>query len=154
MTSNLVFKPTRTAEQSAAARALVSVGKILDVKQLKTVDIARITRKGIEPSAVDALIQRGFAANELSWIVKPRTLSHRRQKQQRLNSEETGRWFRAARIQALAQEVFANPDKADRWLHTARNAFDGLNAMDMMQTEAGAQMVEDTLNQLDAGYFA
>jgi putative toxin-antitoxin system antitoxin component (TIGR02293 family) len=153
MTLNAVFKPAQLA-QSAAARALLSVGRILDVKPLKLADIARITREGIDPSAVDALVQRGFAANELSWIVKPRTLSHRRQKRERLSSEETGRWFRAARIQALALEVFANPDKASRWLHASRQAFDGLTAMEMMQTEAGAQIVEETLNQLDAGYFA
>lgn len=80
---------------------------------------------------VDALIKRGYSAGELSWVIKPRTLSHRRQKHERLSSEETG-----------------------RWLHKTRKLFDGLNAIEMIQTEAGARLVEDALNQIDAGYFA
>ena len=65
-----------------------------------------------------------------------------------------GRWLRAARLQALAREVLGSDDKALQWLHKPRRMFDQLSAMELMKTEAGAQLVEEVLSQLDAGYFA
>ncbi len=154
MSATAAYKPSPTTTKSAYARALDVVGQMLDVKLAKPLDMIRLTRAGVEPVVIDELIKRGFSVSELSWIINPRSLSHRKQKQQKLSPEETGRWLRAAKIQALAQEVFADDEKASRWLHKPRKAFDGHNAMEIIQTEVGAQLVEDTLNQLDAGYFA
>lgn len=71
-----------------------------------------------------------------------------------LTQEESGRWLRAAKAQALALEVFGDQVKASQWLHKPRKQFEGQTAMGLIQTEAGAQLVEDTLNQIDSGYFA
>ena len=102
----------------------------------------------------DALIEQGFTRGEIAWIVPPRTLTHRRNKKLRLTSEESGRWLRAAKIRALANVVLGDSDKANTWLHKPRKAFDGLNAMELMKAEAGAQIVEEALGQLDTGFFA
>ena len=149
-----VFIPERDQKRSARARALARVGKMVDVPLKTAVDVVRLTQKGIEPQAVDQLIEQGFSKAEVSWIVPARTLTHRRQKNERLTSEESGRWLRAARLQALAREVLGDDEKALRWLHKPRKAFDQLSAMELMKTEAGAQLVEEALGQLDAGYFA
>jgi len=50
--------------------------------------------------------------------------------------------------------VFGNHSKASAWLHKPRKAFNHQNAIDIMRTEPGAKLVEDTLNQIDVGYFA
>ena len=68
--------------------------------------------------------------------------------------EKSARWLRAAKICALAEEVFGKKDKASTWLHKPRKAFDNQSAIIIMQTEPGAKLVEDTLNQIDADYFA
>ena len=149
-----VFIPERDQKRSARARALARVGKMVDVPLKTAVDVVRLTQKGIEPRAVDQLIEQGFSKAEVSWIVPARTLTHRRQKKERLTAEESGRWLRAARLKALATEVLGDDDKALRWLHKPRRAFDNLSAMELMKTEAGAQLVEEMLGQLDAGYYA
>ena len=148
------FVPHSPQKRSVSTRALDKVGSMLNVTLNKPIDVVRLTRKGIEPEAIDQLVAYGFARNDLSWIVAPRTLSHRRQKHERLTAEETGRWLRAARVHALALEVFGNPEKAMTWLHKPRKIFDGMSAMELMQTETGAQLAEETLGQLDAGYAA
>ncbi len=149
-----VFTPTRSQVQNASARALVKVGKIVNLKLKNPLDVVKVMRRGVEPEAVDALINKGFRGAELHWIVNPRTLRHRRDKCELLTPEESGRWFRAANIQALALEVLGENEKSMKWLHKPRKAFDGVSAMELMQTETGAQLVEDMLGQLDAGYFA
>ena len=148
------FVPKNASQPSVATRAFAKVGAMLNTEFNNPIDAVRITREGIAPEAVEELVKNGFKRSEISWIVAPRTLSHRRKNQERLNSEETGRWLRAARVQALSVEVFGDPDKALRWLHKPRKMFDSLSAIELLQTEAGAQLVEDTLGQLDAGYFA
>lgn len=149
-----VFTPSKAPAQNASARALLKVGKIVNLKLKNPLDVVKVMRRGVEPEAVDALISKGFRGAELHWIVNPRTLRHRRDKSELLTPEESGRWFRAANIQALTLEVLGDDEKAMTWLHKPRRAFDGVSAMELMQTETGAQLVEDMLGQLDSGYFA
>jgi putative toxin-antitoxin system antitoxin component (TIGR02293 family) len=134
-------------------RTMARVSAILHVDVNNPLDLARISRTGIAPSAVDLLTEQGFHKRDLEWIVPARTLSHRRQQGQTLTVDETGRWFRAAKIAALAQEVLGSAKAVD-WLHKPRKMFDDLSAVELIKTEAGAQLVEETLMQLDEGYFA
>lgn len=154
MAEAAVFTPKAKHTKSASARALVQVGGILNISIKTPVDMVKLTRNGIAPEAVEALVERGFTRSEISWIVPARTLTHRRQKKQLLTADESGRWLRAAKLRALAEVVLGDDAKALQWLHKPRKAFDNLSAMELMQTEAGAQLVEDVLGQLDSGYFA
>lgn len=149
-----VFTPKAKHTKSASSRALIQISGILNTPIKTPVDMVKITRQGITPDAIDALIESGFTRNEVSWIVPARTLSHRRQKNELLTADESGRWLRAAKLLALAEVVLGDDAKALQWLHKPRKIFDDLNAMELMQTEAGAQLVEEVLGQLDSGYFA
>jgi putative toxin-antitoxin system antitoxin component (TIGR02293 family) len=149
-----VFTPTTRKGRTAGARALAQVGDMLDVSLKTPVDVVRLTRAGIDPHAMDELVKRGYKKSDINWVVPARTLTHRRKNRERLTPEESGRWFRAAKLQALAREVLGDDEKALRWLHKPRKMFDNLNAIELMQTEAGGQLVEEVLGQLDAGYFA
>lgn len=153
MTSTL-FTPTQSAPQTAVARAMGVVSKLVGFTLNSPLDEVRLTQQGIQPEAMDSLKKLGAPTSELNWIIKPRTLAHRKSKKEGLTQEETGRWLRAAKIQALAIEVFADNKKAQVWLQKSRQKFGGQSALELVQSEAGAQLVEDTLNQIDAGYFA
>ncbi|MEE8058591.1 MAG: antitoxin Xre/MbcA/ParS toxin-binding domain-containing protein, partial [Pseudomonadales bacterium] len=149
-----MFTPHAKYTQSASVRALNQVGGILDTHITGIVDMVRIVQHGINPDAVEALVKLGFSRGDIAWIVPQRTLTHRRQKKERLTAEESGRWLRAAKIQALAKVVMGEDEKAIQWLHKKRKAFDNMSAMELMQTEAGGQLVEEYLGQLDTGYYA
>ncbi len=152
--STATARITPRRRRSATARAMDRVGEMVDMPLKTPVDVVRLTREGVKPAVVDELVKQGFSRAEVSWIVPARTLAHRRQKKERLTTEESGRWLRAAKLQALAREVLGDDDRALQWLHKPRRAFDNLNAMELMKTEAGAQLVEEMLGQLDAGYYA
>ena len=69
-------------------------------------DVVCLAREGIPLAAVERLEDEGFQKRDIDWIINPRTLRDRKHKSQRLTREESDRWFRAARVLALAVEVF------------------------------------------------
>ncbi len=148
------FKPAYNVKDSAHGRALVRVGQLANGVIHNLFDEITLTQIGVQPSAVDALAKSVVSLSELSWVIARRTLSHRISKGERLTPDETGRWLRAAKICALAEEVLGSPEKASYWLHKERKAFNNQSAITLMQTEAGGRLVEDMLGQLDAGYVA
>ncbi|MDR7088927.1 antitoxin Xre/MbcA/ParS toxin-binding domain-containing protein [Cellvibrio fibrivorans] len=145
------FTPEK-ANKGVSARVMARVGSILHIGLKTPLDVVRVSREGIVTSAVDLLVDQGFNRRDLDWIIPLRTLTHRREKGQKLTTDETERWLRAAKISALAQEVLG-ADKAMAWLNKPRKVFDGLSAMELIKTEPGASLVEETLIQLDEGYF-
>ncbi len=146
------FTP-QTTHKGVSARVMARVGSILHIGLKTPLDVVRVSREGIVTSAVDLLVDQGFNRRDLDWIIPLRTLTHRREKGQKLTTDETERWLRAAKISALAQEVLG-ADKAMVWLNKPRKIFDGLSAIELIKTEPGASLVEETLIQLDEGYFA
>ncbi len=146
------FTPEK-ANKGVSARVMARVGSILHIGLKTPLDVVRVSREGIVTSAVDLLVDQGFNRRDLDWIIPLRTLTHRREKGQKLTTDETERWLRAAKISALAQEVLG-AEKAMAWLNKPRKIFDGLSAMELIKTEPGASLVEETLSQLDEGYFA
>jgi len=154
MSTGAVFTPSRQSHNTALTRAIKAVGLMINSPLVKPLDVVRVTRQGLPPELVDILVEKGFSRKDLTWIVPARTLRHRREKHENLTPEESDRFLRAAKLYTLAVEVFGDPDKAMQWLTKPRNAFDGLNAMEFMQSETGGDIIEEQLCQLDAGYFA
>jgi putative toxin-antitoxin system antitoxin component (TIGR02293 family) len=149
-----VFTPSKQTHNTALTRAIHAVGLMIDTKLSKPVDVVRATRQGLPPDLIDVLVDKGFSRKDLNWIVPSRTLRHRREKHEKLTPEESDRFLRAAKLYALAVEVFGDTDKAMQWLAKPRAAFDNHNALEFMQSETGGDIVEEQLCQLDAGYFA
>ena len=147
------FRPQGSIED-ITARALAQVSRLLNTPIETTLDLAVIARKGVPSKLMAVLVDSGFTRREVDWIVPRRTLSHRRQNGRPLTANETGCFLRAAKIRAMAEAVLGNPEMALAWLRKPRRSFGGISAMELLQTEAGGQVVEESLGQLDAGYFA
>jgi putative toxin-antitoxin system antitoxin component (TIGR02293 family) len=77
----------------------------------------------------------GIAVKDLlEVVIPPRTLKHRRQRQEPLNLDESDRLARVARMYELAVKVFGDPDKARRWLTKPKIRFDERSPLSMMHT--------------------
>ena len=146
-------KPQASIER-VSARALAQVGRLLNTPIETALDLAAVNRKGVAPEMLAVLVDSGFTRREIDWIVPRRTLSHRRQSGRPLTANETGCFLRIVKIRAMAEAVFGNPETALVWLRRPRRIFGGISAMELLHTEAGGQVVEETLGQLDEGYFA
>jgi putative toxin-antitoxin system antitoxin component (TIGR02293 family) len=118
-------------------------------------DLASLVEKRLPAAAVKALVRGGLSDTELYQLIVPRrTLAHRIAKRQPLTKDESDKAVRVARITAMAEQVFGEPERAWRWLRKRKERFRGRTPIDMLATEAGARLVEEMIVQIDYGMFA
>ena len=118
-------------------------------------DLARLVDRGIRPTVLNYVLRAGFSKQEIERLIIPaRTLRHRKAKRELLSTEESDRIVRLARIQALAEDVFGDTAKANRWLRDGLGILDGKSPLDVARTESGARLIEQILAKIDWGAAA
>jgi putative toxin-antitoxin system antitoxin component (TIGR02293 family) len=75
-------------------------------------------------------------------------------KKQALIAEGFDRVARLTRIQSMAEDVFGDADKANRWLREKLGALDDHTPLELAQTDSGARAVEQILAKIDWGASA
>jgi putative toxin-antitoxin system antitoxin component (TIGR02293 family) len=83
-----------------------------------------------------------------------RTLLRRKAKASRLAPGESERLVRLARVGARANEVFGNRQKAHTWLRSPNRALGGFSPLGLLDTDIGAQAVEDELVRIEHGVYS
>ena len=121
-----------------------------------TADLARMVSRRIPLRALTHVQQQGlFSEGEIQrFIIPARTRRHREAKKERLTVEESDRLVRMARVQALAEDVFGDADRANRWLRAPLGELSSTAPLDWARTEAGARLVEEILAKIDWGAAA
>lgn len=118
-------------------------------------DLARLVDHGIRLSVLGHVERAGFSKQEIErFIIPARTLRHRKSRREPLTLDESDRLVRLTRIQALAEDVFGNAEKANRWLRQSLGILDGKSPLDVARSEAGARVVEQILAKIDWGAAA
>jgi putative toxin-antitoxin system antitoxin component (TIGR02293 family) len=118
-------------------------------------DLARLVQQQLPVKSIQALVRGGLTDAEAHQLIVPRrTLAHRVAKKQRLSVDESDKAVRVARITAMAERTFGEPERAWRWLRKPKERFSGKAPIEMVGSEAGARLVEETIAQIDSGIFA
>lgn len=118
-------------------------------------DLARLVVRGLRSSVLTHVERAGFSKQEIErFIIPARTLRHRKIKRESLSLEESDRVVRLTRIQALAEDVFGDPAKANRWLRQGLGILGGKSPLEVARSEAGARLIEQTLAKIDWGAAA
>ena len=132
--------------------------KVASTSQAGGLSIGRNSQTGqflVSARKIDGLSKLGFSNDEVYKIVAPRrTLARRKQNNETLTLAESDRVLRLERISAMADRVFADHEKAQRWLRKESRALDGARPIDLLQSETGAHIVEQELHRIDHGMFA
>jgi putative toxin-antitoxin system antitoxin component (TIGR02293 family) len=81
-----------------------------------------------------------------------RTLARRKVERQ-FTKEESDRLYRLARIAALATDVLGDGQRAVDWLRADNRALGDSAPVDQLDTDFGAQRVEQLLGRIDHGIF-
>lgn len=71
-----------------------------------------------------------------------------------LNSEESSKLLRLARVMSRASEVFDGAAAAIDWLKSSNAALRGNAPLHLLDTDIGAESVLDTLGRIEHGVFA
>jgi putative toxin-antitoxin system antitoxin component (TIGR02293 family) len=118
-------------------------------------DLARIVGRGIQLRVLNHIVRAGFSKQEIErFIIPARTWRHRKTRREALSVEESDRVVRLTRIQSVAEDVFGDVDKANRWLREGLGILDGKSPLEVARTESGARLIEELLAKLDWGAAA
>lgn len=147
------------ATASSATRsveALLGGWGVLHAKPRTALDWVSVIRHGISSSAVEFLAKTiHVTQSELAVAlgIPERTLA-RRKREGTLNSEESAKLVRLARVVARAEEVFEDLETALTWLKTPNAALFRATPLSLLDTDIGAESVMDTLGRIEHGVFA
>jgi putative toxin-antitoxin system antitoxin component (TIGR02293 family) len=147
--------------RAATVKAFQSVenvlgGKgVLGVKPQSSLDWIGMIREGIPAAAVESILSTvRLSQSELAQAlgIPERTLA-RRKREGVLNSEESSKLLRLARVVSRASEVFDEPAAALDWLKSPNAALRGNAPLSLLDTDIGAEGVLDTLGRIEHGVF-
>jgi putative toxin-antitoxin system antitoxin component (TIGR02293 family) len=147
---------TATAQPALSIEALLGGKRVLQVKPRTPLDWVAVIRQGISSAAVDSLAKVICVTHsELAAAlgIPERTLA-RRKKEGTLNSEETAKLVRLARVIERAEEVFEDLEASRDWLKSPNAALSGATPLSLLDTDIGAESVMDTLGRIEHGVFA
>jgi putative toxin-antitoxin system antitoxin component (TIGR02293 family) len=118
-------------------------------------DAVRAVRQGLPVSAVDELVESGaISAIEVYDVVLPRKTLANRRAVGSLTADQSDKLIRVGRIIAKAETTFGSPEKAAHWLRRPTAPLNGEEPLRMLDTEAGARVVEELLSKIDHGIAA
>lgn len=149
-TASVVSHPALSIE------ALLGGRKVLPVKQRTALDWVLVIRRGLSSAAVDSLARamRVTQAELASALGIPERTLARRKKEGTLNSEESAKVVRLARVVERATGTFEDLDIALDWLKSPNAALAGATPFSLLDTDIGAESVMDTLGRIEHGVFA
>lgn len=143
--------------QSERQIALVMGGSKVLHHQIKgALDFDSFIREGL-PWVAAVFVKDALRLTDAEFSktlgISVRTLS-RLKTTDRMPAVTGDRLYRIARIYAIAQEVFEEPEAAIRWLHSGQRGLGGRAPLEMIETEAGSREVENLLGRIEHGVMA
>lgn len=111
---------------------------------------------GLPLRAVDAFMTKAALEPVLRYRIVPKaTLANRRRTESRLSREESARLARAAKVLALAEDVWGSADEARAFLVRSHPMLEDRRPIDVtLDNEFGADLVEGILQRLRFGSAA
>ena len=144
------------SQPNASIEALLGGRKVLQAKHRTALDWVMVIRRGLSSAAVDSLARamRVTQAELASALGIPERTLARRKKEGALNSEESAKVVRLARVLGRGAETFEDLDTALDWLKSPNAALSGATPFSLLDTDIGAESVMDTLGRIEHGVFA
>lgn len=146
----------RAPEAFSSVERLLGGRKVLRANARTTFDWIEVIREGIPAAAVDSLLRAiHVSRSDLAKLlgIPERTLA-RRKREGTLNSEESSKLLRVARVVVRATEVFEDAETALDWLKAPNAALQRKTPLSLLDTDIGAESVLDTLGRIEHGIFA
>lgn len=155
---------------AAASEHMVTVHSATDgihgtvVKPIVTVVYGRdygdrvfLSRTGLPATAVDTLADRlGLSRAKFTQALqlKVSTIERRLAAKQVLSPAETDKLYRVEKVLARAAEVLEDESAAKAWIQREIRSLGGVSPLSLLDTEAGVDLVMDTLARIEYGIAA
>ena len=111
-------------------------------------------KRGFPVSVIDKIVaELGISQGELLDIISlPSATLTRRRNEKRLNAKESDRIYRVARVYRAVLQLFEGDKAAAQcWLNEPAKALAGETPLHHLNTEAGADEVQDLIGRIEHG---
>ena len=140
-----------TIERSAGAD---SFAHLVSDKTVIGFEAVNLIREGY-PAGILKSVGGFFGVSEARILkiahVAPTTAHRLQKKAARIDPAATERIYRIGKVTRMAIEVFEDNDKAIEWMRQPSPTFANTAPLDLMDTEPGAQSVQQVLNAIATG---
>jgi putative toxin-antitoxin system antitoxin component (TIGR02293 family) len=119
-------------------------------------DLIPLLRRGLPYTALERTLEAfQLSREEISAVLDLplRTLARRKQSQ-RLAAGESDRLYRLTRILAHAEQALGTREQAVQWLHRSNPALNHEIPLHLLDTDIGAEQVDQVLGRLEHGVFS
>lgn len=132
------------------------VAELLGTKEVhSSLQFVPMLRKGLRYSALERTGERGGLSPDevVEALGLPRRTLARRKQEGVLSPSESERVMRLARVIERAADVIGGGDRANEWLRKPNKALGGESPLSLLDTDVGAQEVEDVLGRIEYGVY-
>lgn len=106
---------------------------------------------GLPVETTDEVVSlKVITLDEVKALIIPTTTLVRRRREGRLDPAESDKLVRITRVVELARETLG-PEKGDKWMRRSNRALKGKMPLEICRSEAGARLVEATLDRISYG---
>lgn len=130
--------------------------KVIGQRIESQLDFLPLVRGGLPYESIEALSSTlGLPVDAIAGFLSlPKRTLARRREQNGLDSMQSERVARLARIFVRAVDVLGSAEKAKIWLQRENRALGGLAPISMLDADIGAQAVEDVLGRIEHGVYS
>ena len=161
MANRIEDAPPPAAEEMEFQRVVDLLGgaRIFRRPLRSSLDAHEMLLRGLPGRALSHLIDNLVIIEKTASLEKAvgmslRTFQRRRDAPAKLLSQEqSGRTWKFAEIFARATEVLGSQKEAEQWLERPAIGLDQRRPIDLLQTPAGVELVQDFLTQLEYGVY-
>jgi len=155
-TTAAVYHPSPGKHQREAKPSMANVIARLSLASGDKINLIAEIRKGFSVSVIDKLAHELAIPQQAllqTIALSSATLTRRRaHKDKRLTSQESDRVYRVVMAYLAALELFEGEKEAARnWLNEPAKALGGYSPLQHLDTEAGADAVQDFIGRLEHG---
>jgi putative toxin-antitoxin system antitoxin component (TIGR02293 family) len=144
--------------QTTGGTAKILVAKATNfVVGMPASEQVRVSRSGLPASTVDVMARRLGMSRTLflgEIDMKQSTIERRLAENKPLTTTETDRLYRVEKVLARATEVLEDEAAATAWIQHRIRSLGGVTPLSLLDTDAGVDLVMDTLGRIEHGIAA
>ncbi|CAM3835097.1 antitoxin Xre/MbcA/ParS toxin-binding domain-containing protein [Vreelandella rituensis] len=145
-------------ERSIQDRTLKRLTGDMEITSKSAFEIHELIEKGLDYQGIAKFVSSFHDDYNKELVSKmmgmsERTLYRRAKNPAPLTPEQGSRAWRFAEILVKAEDIFIDPEEAERWMRTPAMGLEGRKPIDLITTQVGYELVDDFLTRLDYGVY-
>lgn len=128
-----------------------------NLKLLDTVELVKLSRKGITVSLFEEIVQSSsYTLKQWSKFLHltERTIQRYKKEKRKFESLQSERIIEIAKLQLKGKEVFGSKEYYEEWMNSKIIALGNIRPIELLDSSFGIDMLMDELGRIEHGILA